>query len=349
LSRVVPAQTPIEVHIPETTKVHASVEGTGASANPSVTTPLPSSAVSSYIQTTKPGITKLVTITATVGLGMAVATRWVAGEHLWTLGSFAFLALGVILGTALSASGANALNQWAERERDARMHRTANRPLPTGALTPPSVLVAGVLLSLAGLVLLWITCGLAAMTVSAACVLVYVLVYTPLKATTWTATFVGAIPGALPPLIGWSAAYREVGFQSLLDPGAISLFVLMFVWQLPHFFAIAWMYKDDYARGGFAILPVIDRTGARTSIVIAACTILLIPATIGPVVAMPQVLGVASLFAAALSGIAFAVLVGRLLRSRTRAHARAVFFASIIHLPILLVVMVLDAFVHTVL
>ncbi|VAX40181.1 Heme O synthase, protoheme IX farnesyltransferase COX10-CtaB, partial [hydrothermal vent metagenome] len=222
LSRIVPAQTPmqtpIEVHIHDTTAAHASVEDAPAPE----TTPVTPSTVSSYIQTTKPGITKLVTITATVGLGMAVAQRWVAGEQLWTLGSFVLLAFGVILGTALSASGANALNQWAERERDARMHRTANRPLPTGALTPPGVLRAGVLLSLAGLALLWATCGLAAMTVSAACVLIYVLVYTPLKATTWTATFVGAIPGALPPLIGWSAAYREVGFQSLLDPGAIS-------------------------------------------------------------------------------------------------------------------------------
>ncbi len=309
----------------------------------------PPSTVSSYIQTTKPGITKLVTITAIVGLGMALAQQWVIGEHLWSLASFTILSLGLIIGTALSASGANALNQWAERERDARMHRTATRPLPSGALTPPRVLLAGILFSLAGLAILWLTCGLAAMTVSAACLLVYVLVYTPLKTTTWTASFVGAIPGALHPLIGWAAANRETGFASILDPGAVSLFILMFVWQLPHFFAIAWMCKDDYARGGFAMLPVVDRTGTSTSIVIAVCTILLVPATIGPVVAMPQVLGIATIFAAAISGLAFAVLVAKLLRSRTREHARTVFFASIIHLPILLVVMVLDAFVHTIL
>ncbi len=312
-------------------------------------TPTRPSALSSYIQTTKPGITKLVTITAMVGLGMALAQQWATNNHSWSLGAFILLALGLIVGTALSASGANALNQWVERERDARMHRTASRPLPTGALPPHRVLLASLLMSLAGLALLWATCGLVAMTVSAACILIYVLVYTPLKTTTWTATFVGAIPGALPPLIGWAAAYRETGFQSILDPGAASLFLLMFVWQLPHFFAIAWMYKDDYARGGFAILPVIDRTGVRTSVVIAICTILLIPATIAPVVAMPQILGVASIFAAAITGLAFAVLVGRLLRTRTREHARAVFFASIIPLPILLVVMVLDAFVHTIL
>lgn len=306
-------------------------------------------AMRAYVHTTKPGITKLVTITSMVGLGMALATRWAAGDHAWPLGPLALAVLGSIIGTALSAGGANALNQWAERERDARMRRTARRPLPTGTLSPTQVFGAGVGLAIAGLTLLWATCGLAAMTVSAACVLVYVLLYTPLKAVTWTATFVGAIPGALPPFIGWCAGYTHEGFGALADPGGVALFMLMFVWQLPHFLAIAWMFKDDYAAGGCAVLPVVDRSGARTSIVIAACTILLIPATISPVLAMPQVLGVLSLFTAALTGLGFAYLVARLLRTRKREDARAVFFASIIHLPVLLVVMVIDAFVHTIL
>jgi protoheme IX farnesyltransferase len=305
--------------------------------------------LAAYIATTKPGITKLVTITSMVGLGMGFAQRWAAGDREWSPWGVAIIAVGAIIGTALSAGGANTLNQWAERERDARMKRTAGRPLPTGELTPSNVFIAGVLLALAGLAILWATCGPVAMTVSAACVLVYLIVYTPMKSMTWTATFIGAIPGALPPLIGWSAAYSASGFSSLLDSGGASLFMLMFIWQLPHFLAIAWMFRDDYALGGCAVLPVVDRTGKSTSIVIAICTILLVPATIAPVVAMPQVLGVTYLFNAAITVLIYAALVGRLLRTRRREHARAVFFASIIHLPVLLAVMVLDAFFHTIL
>jgi protoheme IX farnesyltransferase len=303
-------------------------------------------ALGAYVQTTKPGITKLVTITAMVGLGMGFAARWSAGDTEWSALRIAAIVVGSIVGTALSAAGANALNQWVERERDAKMPRTAWRPIPSGRLPARHVLLAAIGLALAGLALLWATCGVAPMGVSAACVLVYVLLYTPMKAATWTATFVGAIPGALPPLIGWSAAYGERGFESLLAPGGLSLFTLMFIWQLPHFLAIAWMYKDDYAMGGCAVLPVVDRSGAKTSVVIAACTVLLIPATISPLIAMPGVLGLGYLFTAAVSGLAFSVLVARLLRSMRREHARSVFFASIIHLPLLLAVMVLDALVH---
>ncbi|QKK08910.1 MAG: UbiA family prenyltransferase [Planctomycetota bacterium] len=247
----------------------------------------------------------------------------------------------------LSASGANALNQWAERDRDGLMPRTAKRPLPSGTLLPSRVFAVASALVVLGLGVLWLTSGLAAMCVSAACVGVYLFLYTPLKTQTWTATLVGAIPGALPPLIGWCAGYREFGFGAAVAPGGVALFMLMFVWQLPHFLAIAWMYREDYARGGHAVLPVVDKSGVKTSIVIAVFTVLLIPATISPVIAMPRVLGPLSLFTAAVSGLLFAGLVARLLKTRTREHARAVFFASIIHLPLLLVVMVLDAFVRT--
>lgn len=323
-------------------------------ASASVSTALPEGgaglswrdALSAYVQTTKPGITKLVTITSMVGLGMGFGTRWVAGGMSWPVLQVIAVVLGAVVGTALSASGANALNQWFERDRDACMPRTARRPIPSGRLSARSVLLVGLGLSAAGLGILWAACGPASMAVSAACVLVYVLVYTPMKPATWLATFVGAIPGALPPLIGWSAAYGEQGFASLLAPGGVSLFALMFVWQLPHFLAIAWMYREDYARGGYAVLPVLDGTGVKTSLVIAICTVLLIPATISPLVAMPSVLGLGYLFTAAVSGLAFAVLVARLMRSMRREHARSVFFASIIHLPLLLAVMVLDALVH---
>lgn len=303
--------------------------------------------IAAYIETTKPGITKLVTITSMVGLGMALAQRWIAGSGIWSALDLTVIVVGSILGTALSASGANALNQWAERARDALMPRTANRPLPAGTLPAAGVFTVASLLVVIGLAVLWLTSGLAAMTVSAVCVGVYILLYTPLKTQTWTATLVGAIPGALPPLIGWCAGYRDAGFAAMIAPGGVSLFVLMFVWQMPHFLAIAWMYREDYARGGHAVLPVVDKTGLKTSIVIALFTVLLIPATILPVVAMPTVLGLASLMTAAAGALLFAGLVARLLRTRRREHARAVFFASIIHLPVLLVVMVLDGVFHT--
>lgn len=305
--------------------------------------------LAAYVQTTKPGITKLVTITSMVGMGMAYAQRWNDGELTGSGGGIALTVAAAILGTALSAGGANALNQWAERERDALMRRTSRRPIPSGRLSPGRVLAAGLLLAVTGLLVLWACCGLPAMLVSAACVLVYVLIYTPMKAATWTATLIGAIPGALPPLIGWAAVYQDRGFGCLVDPGGVSLFMLMFVWQLPHFFAIAWMYRDDYALGGCAVLPVVDRSGEKTALAIAGFTVLLLPATIAPVLAMPGVLGLGYLVAAAISGLAFAAQVARLLRSRRREEARTVFFASIIHLPALLGVMVVDAAAHAVL
>jgi heme o synthase len=305
--------------------------------------------LSACIETTKPGITKLVTITAMVGMAMALAQRWAGPGVPWSAWQLLLIASGATLGTALSAAGANALNQWWERDRDALMPRTARRPLPAGELPPAGVLALGLGLVAAGLGVLWLAGGPAATAVSLACVLVYVLIYTPLKPLTWTATLVGAVPGALPPLIGWCAAHREAGFAALADPGGVSLFMLMFVWQIPHFLAIAWMYREDYARGGCAVLPVIDRTGSQTALTIAAFTVLLTPATIGPVVAMPDVLGQVTLFSAAVTGLLFAALVARLLRTRRREHARAVFFASIAHLPLLLGVMVLDGFARVLL
>lgn len=338
LSRVASAHSPAQSPVGSAARSDASPDAESSPWRRSL---------AAYVETTKPGITKLVTITSMVGLGMALAQRWIAGDRVWSGWDLAVIVVGSIVGTALSASGANALNQWAERDRDGLMPRTAKRPLPSGTLLPSRVFAVASALVVLGLGVLWLTSGLAAMCVSAACVGVYLFLYTPLKTQTWTATLVGAIPGALPPLIGWCAGYREFGFGAAVAPGGVALFMLMFVWQLPHFLAIAWMYREDYARGGHAVLPVVDQSGVKTSIVIAVFTVLLIPATISPVIAMPRVLGPLSLFTAAVSGLLFAGLVARLLKTRTREHARAVFFASIIHLPLLLVVMVLDAFVRT--
>ena len=300
----------------------------------------------SLIETTKPGITRLVTITSAVGFIMAAVQ-----QPNWTLSGLALTALGATIGTALSAAGANALNQYWERHRDAMMRRTSGRPLPTGRVTPAAVLGLGLVLALAGVATLLIFTNLGAGLVSAACVLIYVLIYTPLKLRTTLATIVGAIPGALPPLIGWSAAHAPVATWSdltpLAAPAGLALFALMFFWQLPHFLAIAWMYRDDYAAGGYRVLPVLDATGRRTARAVALWTAALIPTTLAPAFLQPDHLGWVYIAVAALTGLAFTYLVTGFVVSRDRPAARTVFFASIMHLPLLMGAMVIESVART--
>ncbi len=287
-------------------------------------------------ETTKPGITRMVTITSGVGFAVAASSRP------WTLNALATAAIGALIGTALSASGANALNQWAEWRRDALMPRTCARPLPQGRITPAAAFLAGVVMSLAGLLVLLALTSATAALVSLTCIVTYVLAYTPLKPVSPLATFVGAIPGALPPLIGWAAASRSVGPIALLEPGALCLFAIMFAWQIPHFLAIAWLYRDDYKAGGFKVLPVLDESGVRTARTIAVWAVLLLLATLAPIAWVPQ-LGPIYAAVAIVTGGAFGVLIVRLVRRRSREAARRVFIASVIHLPILLLAMVGDA------
>lgn len=301
------------------------------------------SLVRALIETTKPGITRLVTITALVGFALsALAHEFMS---MWTL---AITASGTLFGTALSASGANALNQWYEASRDAKMKRTCARPIPAGRVPPTTILWLGGLLSLLGALTLAIACGPIPACVSLVCVISYVLVYTPMKPASAWSTLVGAVPGALPPLIGWTAAAPLSGAGALVEPGAIALVMLMMVWQIPHFMAIAWMYREDYARGGMRMLPVIDPTGARTALVVLLTGVMLLGATIAPALVMPGVLGIATFVVALLTGLGFLWLCVRLARQRTTKAAKAVFFASIIHLPVLLMVMVGEAFIRVV-
>ncbi len=295
------------------------------------------------IETTKPGITRLVTITALVGFALSVLVH----ESVPVL-TLAITGLGTLFGTALSASGANALNQWYEVSRDARMKRTCARPIPAGRVPATTVLWFGSLLSLLGALILALACGPIPAGISLVCVISYVLIYTPMKPASAWSTLVGAVPGALPPLIGWTAAAPMAGAGSLIEPGGLALVALMMVWQIPHFMAIAWMYREDYARGGMRMLPVIDPSGVRTASVVLLTGVLLIVATVAPVVAMPGVLGMVSLVVAIGTGLAFLYLCIRLAQRRTTKAARAVFFASIIHLPVLLIVMVGEAFVRVV-
>jgi protoheme IX farnesyltransferase len=294
------------------------------------------------VETTKPGITRLVTITSMVGFVVGAAPQAWSWEHLVLLGT------GCLTGTALSAAGANAINQWMERDRDALMERTRRRPLPSGRLEPATVLWTGVALSVAGVGVLALTTNWVAATISFLCLLVYLAMYTPLKPRTTLATLVGAIPGALPPLIGWAAARGETPLASLAEWGGWALFALMFVWQIPHFLAIAWMYRDDYARGGYKVLPVVEDGERRTAATIVRWTLLLVPATVAPAWLLPIQLGwVYTVLAGVMAGI-FCTLAYQLVKGRTRAQAKVVFFFSIAHLPLLMGAMVVETLIRAI-
>lgn len=286
------------------------------------------------LETTKPRITRLVTITAGVGFVLGAAANGQLSSRLLVPG------LGCLLGTALSAAGANALNQWFERDRDGRMPRTLNRPLPSGRLDPNLALVAATSIAFAGVGVLLITTGMVPAMVSLFTILLYVLLYTPMKVMTPWATHVGAIPGALPPVIGWTAANQADPTSSLAHPGAWLLFAIMFLWQLPHFLAIAWMYRDDYAKGGYRVLPVLDPSGVRTSRQILLWTLVLVGVTLLPAWVFSRGTDWAYLAVAIVSGAGFLWLAAKAARTRARADARNAFLASVIHLPVLLVALV---------
>lgn len=286
----------------------------------------------SFVETTKPGITKLVTATSMVGLLMAGAQRGTPLLHMAGIG------VACAIGTALSASGANAINQYMERSRDALMPRTLKRPLPQGRISPATVLWGGIACCVLGLGVLAAFCGAVPSLVSLACIVSYVAFYTPMKTWTTLSTLVGAIPGALPPLIGWSTGSNGT-VESLVHPGALSLFVFMAVWQIPHFLAIGWLYRDDYTKGGYVLLPVIDKDGSLTSLTIGLWTAALVPASILPAITLPGLLGWPYVLIAATTGVVFSILAWRLISGRSRPHARTLFFGSIIHLPVLLMAM----------
>jgi protoheme IX farnesyltransferase len=245
----------------------------------------------------------------------------------------------VLFGTALVACGAAALNQWWEREHDARMARTETRPLPANELTPTTVLLAGGVLSMTGLVYLAFLVNLLTAFLGGITLLFsYVLVYTPLKRITTLNTAVGAIPGALPPLMGWAAARDDVSREGW------ALFAILFFWQLPHFLSIAWLYRDEYAKAGFVMLPVRDPEGVRTGRQAISHTLGLIPVSLCP--ALFGTAGVIYFFGALLLGLAFLWCAIRFSGELTRVRARQLFFASILYLPLLFGLMALDKVRH---
>ncbi|MGD8277232.1 MAG: heme o synthase [Gemmatimonadota bacterium] len=281
------------------------------------------SRIRAFLELTKPGITRLVVATAA------------AGYYLGTRGGFDVITFThTLIGVALAASGSNALNQFAERDVDARMRRTSRRPLPTGRLGRIEALAFGLLIGGLGILQLVLFVNLTAAALVAASLTSYVLVYTPLKRLTWWCTLVGALPGALPILAGWTAA------GSPINAAGLALFGILFLWQMPHFFALAWMYREDYMRGGLRMLTAYDPTGRRTARQIVLYCVALVAVSLLP--AFVGVTGWIYAAGAVLLGLAFLFLGTTLVWDRSIHRARRVFIGSVLYLPALLLLMLID-------
>jgi len=239
-----------------------------------------------------------------------------------------------LFGTALVASGAAALNQLLEREYDARMRRTADRPLPSGRLQPVTVMLFGGVCAVAGTIWLALLVNPLTSVLGAVSLVSYLFIYTPLKRLTWLNTFVGAIPGALPPLMGWAAARGE------LSIGGWALFAILALWQMPHFFAIAWIYKDEYTKAGFQMLPAVDPNGSRTAHQSVNHTLLLLPVSLCPF--LFHLAGPFYLAGAILLGLGYLWCAIRFAKRLDIPSARKLFLASILYLPLLLIMLVVD-------
>ena len=276
-----------------------------------------------YADLIKARLTFLVVLTTLVGFYLGSASP----VDYW-------LMIHAVLGTALVASGASALNQLLEREHDAKMRRTKNRPLPSGRLQPATVMVFGGVCACAGLLYLALAVNRTTSVIGAISLISYLFIYTPLKRLTWLNTAIGAVPGALPPLMGWTAARGELSREGW------ALFAILAFWQLPHFLAIAWMYREEYEKAGFKMLPGIDPQGQRTGRQAVSHTLGLLPVSLCPF--LFHITGRVYLFGALVLGLVFLWYTVQFARHMTIPRARQLFFVSILYLPLLLVMMVLD-------
>lgn len=277
-----------------------------------------------YLELTKPRILVMVLVTTTMGFflgGVGVQSSW----HL----------LLTLIGTGLAAGGANVLNHYLERDADSKMERTRNRPIPAGIILPSEALAFGMISILAGVILLVSSVNLLTGFLVLLTAFLYVLVYTPMKKWTWLNTSIGAIPGALPPMAGWTAATGQI------DIGAWVLFWILFLWQHPHFFAIAWMFKEDYAKGGFKMLPVVEPDGKRTFRQILWHSFLLLLVSL-----LPTVIGMSGrvyFYGALFMGLGLLSVAVMFSISRSVPDARKLLRASVIYLPLLLILIILDS------
>ncbi len=276
-----------------------------------------------FVTLTKPRLTLMVVLTTAAGFLLA-APRPLAWTSLWH----------AVVGTALVAAGAQVLNQVIERRTDALMRRTANRPLPAGRVQPEIALAYGVALAVGGMVYLAFLTDLRTAVLGALTLALYLAVYTPMKRLTPLSTLVGAVPGAVPPMMGCSAATGEIGAVAWI------LFGILFLWQMPHFLSIAWLYRQDYRRGGFPMLTHGPRAGART-----ARQMVLYAAALVPVSVLPSVLGFAGyvyLAGALVLGLAFVGTSFGFGRHQNAPAARRLMLASLVYLPLVLMLMVAD-------
>ena len=279
--------------------------------------------VAAYAELTKPRITFLIVLTSAAGF--ALASR----------GPLNYAALlSALFGIALLSSGIATLNQYAERELDGLMRRTANRPLPAGKLAPWEALAFGAGITIAAEAYLLIVVNPLTALLGLTVIAGYVFAYTPLKTRTSLSTLVGAFPGAVPPLIGWTAARGSISLEGWV------LFAILFLWQFPHFLAIAWMYREDYSRAGILMLPVVEPNGRVTAQQIVIYTLMLLPVSL-----LPVALGMAGtiyLYGAIVLGLLFLYSSLRAAFSMSRQSARRLLLASVLYLPLLFILMVLN-------
>ncbi len=279
--------------------------------------------LAAYVELTKPRITLFIVLTAA------------AGFCLGTKGALDYALLAhTLFGVALLSSGIATLNQYMERDLDGRMRRTAARPLPSGKLRPFDALIFGVALTVIAEAYLALTVNPLTALLGFAVIVGYLFCYTPLKTRTSLSTVVGAFPGAMPPLVGWAAANNAIGVE------AWTLFAILFLWQFPHFLAIAWMYREDYARAGFMMLPVVEPEGLRTGQQIVIWALLLLPVSL-----MPTALGTSGaiyFFGAIVLGLLYIASSVVAAVSLSRQNARRVLLASVLYLPVLFGLMVFN-------
>ena len=290
---------------------------------PTALTDSPRETTRALVELMKPRIVTLVLVTAALGYYLGAKGNADLALLSWFL-----------IGTALTCGGSGVLNHYLERDIDLKMHRTRTRPLPRGIIDPSDALAFGICLVLVGTALLVWKVNLLSGFLALLTAFLYVLVYTPLKRITWLNTFIGAIPGALPPLGGWVAATNTLSFEGWV------LFAILFLWQHPHFYAIAWMYREDYARGGLKMLPVVEPDGQSTFRQIITYSYLLIPISL-----IPAAIGLSGklyLVGAFLLGIYMLIGGLKFARSRTDIDARMLLRRSVIYLPLLLLLIVID-------
>jgi protoheme IX farnesyltransferase len=283
----------------------------------------PGARAAAFYHLTKPGITRHILFTTAAGFYMAAPTG----------GLDFILLLHMLIGATLASSGTLGLNQYVEREIDALMKRTAGRPIPSGKVTPREALWFTAALALAGLAYQGLLVNWTTALITTATLISYVFIYTPLKRSTSLNTLVGAVPGALPILAGWTATGRGA------DLGGWLLFTIMFLWQIPHFLALAWLYREDYRAGGFVMLSAADPDGRRTSRQIVNYGAILLPVSLLPTAL--GMTGIAYFIGAFFLGAAFLAVGLKTLTSSDNIWSRRLFFASVIYLPLLLLLMVL--------